>query len=67
MEDISEDEVCFEDKCTFLSPSHHFLSDDFNMDSHDLDFYTLRNKANAKGSLHKSFQHWHHVSANPCY
>ena len=48
MEEISEYEVIyFEDKCTFLSP-FHFLSDDFDMDSHDLDFDTLRNKANIK-------------------
>ena len=61
----SEDEAkSFKDKCTFLSP-FHFLSDDFDMDSHDFDFNTLRNKANVKGSLHKNLKHWHHIEKNP--
>ena len=30
---------------------------DFDMDSHE--------QANAKGSLHKNLEHWHHISANP--
>ena len=42
MEEISENEA-FEDKCSFLSP-FHFLSDDFDMDSHNFDFDILRNK-----------------------
>ena len=50
MEEISEDEAKpFEDKCIFLSPSQ-FLSDDFDMNSHDFDFDTFRNKVNVKGS-----------------
>ena len=40
----------------FLSPFHS-PSDDFDMDSHDFDFDTLRNKANAKESLHKNLKH----------
>ena len=40
----------------FLSPFRS-LSDDFDMDSHDFDFNTLRNKANAKESLHKNLKH----------
>ena len=65
MEEISEDEAeSFEDKCTFLS-SLHFMHDDFDIDSHNFDFDTLRNKANVKGSLRKNLEHWHHVSANP--
>ena len=49
MEEISEDEAKpFEDKCIFLSPQ--FLSDDFDMNSHDFDFDTFRNKVNVKGS-----------------
>ena len=65
MEKISEDEAeSFEDKCTFLS-SLHFMPDDFDIDSHNSDFDTLRNKANVKGSLRKNLEHWHHISANP--
>ena len=41
------------------------MSDDFDMDSHDFDFNTLRNKANVKGSLHKNLEHWHHIEKNP--
>ena len=43
----------------------HSLSDDFDMDSHDFDFDTLRNKANVKESLHKNLEHWHHIGPNP--
>ena len=65
MEEISEDEAeSFEDKYTFLS-SLHFMPDDFDIDSHNSDFDTLRNKANVKGSLRKNLEHWHHISANP--
>ena len=46
----------------FLSPFHP-LSDDFDMDSHDFDFDTLRHKANVKESLHKNLEIWHHISA----
>ena len=54
MEEISEDEAeSFEDKCTFLS-SLHVMPDDFDIDSHNSDFDTLRNKANVKGSLRKN-------------
>ena len=54
MEEISEDEAeSFEDKCTFLS-SLHVMPDDFDIDSHNSDFDTLRNKANVKGSLLKN-------------
>ena len=42
----------------------HFLSDDFDMDSRDFHFDTLKNKANVKGSLHKNLEHWHHIEAN---
>ena len=48
----------------FLSP-FYFLSDDFDMDSQDFHFDTLRNKANLKGSLHKNSEHWHHIGINP--
>ena len=65
MDEISEDEAeSFEDKCIFLSP-FHFLSDDFDMDPHDFDFGTSRNKANIKGRLHKNFEHWYHIDVNP--
>ena len=65
MEEISEDEAeSFGDKCTFLS-TFHFMPDDFDTDSHDFDFDTLRNKANVKGSLRKNLEHWHHIGANP--
>ena len=40
----------------------HSSSDDFDMDSHDFDFDTLRKKTNVKGSLHKSLEH--HIGAN---
>ena len=51
VEKISEDEAePFEDKCTFLS-FFHFMPDDFDIDSHNSDFDTLRNKANVKESL----------------
>ena len=64
MEEISEDEAKpFEDKCTFLSP-FHFLSNDLDMDSHDFDFDTFRNKANVKGSLYNNLDHWHNRDAN---
>ena len=43
------------------------LSDDFDMDSDDFDFGTLRNKANVKESLHKNLEHWPPIGANPCY
>ena len=56
MEEISEDEAeSFEDKYTFLS-SLHFMPDDFDIDSHNSDFDTLRNKANVKGSLRKKLR-----------
>ena len=65
MEEISEDEAeSFEDKFTFLS-SFHFILDDFDIDSHNSDFGTLRDKANVKGILRKNLEHWHHTSANP--
>ena len=65
MEEISEDEAeSFEDRCTFLS-SLHFMPDDFDIDSHNSDFDTLRDKANVKGSLRKNLEHWHHIGANP--
>ena len=42
-EEILEDEAeSCEDKCTFLS-SFHFMPDDFDIDSHNSDFDTLRN------------------------
>ena len=40
------------------------LSDDFDMDSDDFDFGTLRNKASVTESLHKNLPH---KGANPCY
>ena len=65
MEKYSADEAkSFEDKCTFLSP-FHFLSDDFDMESHGFDLDTLRNKANKKGSFHKTLEHWYHIGASP--
>ena len=64
MEEKSEDEAeSFEDKCTFLS-LFHFLSGDFDIDSHDFDFDTLRNKANVKENLHQNLEHWHQTGAN---
>ena len=55
MKEISEDEAeSFEDKCTFLS-SFQFMPDNFDMNSHDFDFDTLRN----------NLEHWHHIRANP--
>ena len=39
--------ISFEDKCTFLFPFHS-LFDNFDMNSHDFDFDTLRNKAKRK-------------------
>ena len=68
MEEISKDKAkSFQDKCTFFSP-FHFLSDDFDMDSHDFDFDTLRNKPNVKRSLHNNLDHWYHIDASPfCY
>ena len=42
MEEISENEA-FEDKCSFLSP-FLYVFDDFDMDSHYLDFDILSNK-----------------------
>ena len=41
------------------------LSDDFDTDSHDFEFDTLRNKANVKEHLHKNLEYWHHIGANP--
>ena len=42
-EEILEDEAeSCEDKCTFLS-SFHFMPDDFDIDSHNSGFDTLRN------------------------
>ena len=65
MEEISEDEAeSFEDKCTFLS-CLYFMPDDFDIDSRNSDFDTLRNKANVKGSLQKNLEHWHHIGTNP--
>ena len=65
LEEISEDKAeLFEDKCTFLS-SFHFMPDDFDIDSHNSDFDTLRNKANIKESLRKNLEHWHYIRANP--
>ena len=65
MEGTSEDEAeSFKDKCTFLS-SFQFMPDNFDMNSHDFDFHTLRNKANVRESLRKILEHWHHVGANP--
>ena len=59
MEEISEDVAeSFEDICTFWS-SLHFMSDDFDIDSHNSDF------DNVKGSLRKNLEHWHHIGANP--
>ena len=53
MEEISEDEAeSIEIKSTFLS-SFHFMPDDFDIDSHNSDFDTLRNKANVKGAYKK--------------
>ena len=46
-------------------PPFHYLSDDFDMDSHDFHFDTLRNTANVKESLQKKLEHWHHIGANP--
>ena len=43
----------------------HSLSDDFDMDSHNFDFDTLRNESNAKESFHKNLENWHHAGANP--
>ena len=64
-EEFSEDEAeSFEGKCTFLS-LFHFLSDDFDVDSHDFELDTLRNKTNVKESLHKYLEHWHHIGVNP--
>ena len=51
-------------KISALFLPFHSLSDDFDMDSHDFDFDTLRNKANVKESLHKSLDHWRHIGAN---
>ena len=52
-EEISEDEAkFFEHKCTCLS-LFHFLSDYFDMDSPEFDFYTSRNKANVKEAYTK--------------
>ena len=67
MEEISKDKAkSFQDKCTFFSP-FHFLSD-FDMDSHDFDSDTLRNKPNVKRSLHNNLDHWYHIDASPfCY
>ena len=48
----------------FLS-SFHFLSDDFDMDSHNFDFDISRKKANVKESLPKNLEHWHHIGPNP--
>ena len=41
------------------------MSDDFDVDSRNSDFDTLRNKVNVKGSLRKNLEHWYHISANP--
>ena len=41
------------------------MPDDFDIDSHDFDFDTSRNKAKVKGSLSKNLEHWHHIDANP--
>ena len=41
------------------------MPDNFDMNSHDIDFDTLRNKLNVKGSLRKNLEHWHHIGANP--
>ena len=51
-------------KISALFLPFHSLSDDFDMDSHDFDFDTLRNKANVKESLHKSLDHWRRIGAN---
>ena len=65
MEEISEDEAeSFEDKCTFLS-SLHVMPDDFDIDSHNSDFDTLRYKVIVKRNLGKNLKHWHHIGANP--
>ena len=62
---ISKNEASsFEDKCTFLS-LFHSLSDDFDTDSQNFYFDILEEKANAKESLHKKMEHWHHTGPNP--
>ena len=57
------EEISFEDKCTFFLLPFHSLSDDFDMDSDNFDFDILRKKANAKESLHKNLEHWHHIGS----
>ena len=60
-----EDEAeSFDDKYTFLS-SFHFMPDDFDMDSHEFDLDTLKNKLKVKGSLRKNLEHWYQIGANP--
>ena len=41
------------------------MPDDFDIDSHDFNFDTSRNKTKVKGSLPKNLEHWHHIDANP--
>ena len=63
MEEISEDEANL--LKIILLFCHLFMPDDFDINSHNSDFGTLRNKANVKGSLRKNLEHWHHICANP--
>ena len=51
-------------KISALFLPFHSLSDDFDMDSHDFDFNTLRKKPNVKESLHKKLEHWDYIAAN---
>ena len=56
LEEISENEAeSFGVKCTFLS-SFHFMPEDFDIDSHDFDFDTLRDKTNVKRYLPNKFK-----------
>ena len=56
LEEISENEAeSFGVKCTFLS-SFHFMPEDFDMDFHDFDFDTLRDKTNVKRYLRNKFK-----------
>ena len=48
----------------FFLSLFHFLSGYFDMDSRYFGFVILKNKTNVKLSLHKNFEHWHHIEAN---
>ena len=40
------------------------MPDDFDMDSHEFNLDTLKNKVKVKGSFRKNLEHWYQIGAN---